>query len=108
MFVSASGLSARHTSHRCATIPDKPGWHNRWPVLAAKIRSLLYSLSPSTNDETAPKIQYWIEYVIAEEFTTIDDLVERVSSVAWGYRGSRSNISRFLKELRDAPHRSEP
>ena len=88
-------------------MPDGPGYHNRQPILAAKICSLLSSLSPSTYDEIAPKIGYWIEYVIAEQFMTIDDLVERVSSVAWG-GGPYSDISRFLKEFRDAPHRSEP
>ena len=33
-------------------------------------------------------------------------LAERVSPVAWGTRGSHSDISRFLKGFRDAPHRS--
>ena len=80
------------------------GYHNRQPIIAAKICSLLSSLSLSTYNETAPKIEYWIEYVIAEEFTTIDDLVERVSSVAWS---GGFYTSRFLKEFRDAPHRSE-
>jgi hypothetical protein len=86
---------------------SEPGYHNRQPVLAENICNLLYSLSPSTYDEIAPKIEYWIECVIAEQFTTVDDLVERVSSVAWEDRGSQSDISRFLKEFRDAPHRSE-
>jgi hypothetical protein len=87
------------------TIPD-PGYHNRQPVLAAKIRNLLRSLSPSTYDEIAPKIEYWIEYAITEQFTTTDDLVERVSFVAWECDKSH-DIARFFKEFRDAPHRSE-
>jgi hypothetical protein len=87
-------------------MPDGPGYHNRQHALATKICNLLRSLSPSTYDEIAPKIAYWIEYVITEQFTTIDDLVERVSSMAWGV-GSYSDISRFLKEFHDAPHRSE-
>jgi hypothetical protein len=86
---------------------DGPGFHNRQPIIAAKIRRLLHFLSPSTYDEIAPKIEYWIEYVITEQFTTINDLVERVSAVAWEKCASRSDISRFLKEFRDAPHRSE-
>ena len=86
---------------------SEPGYHNRQPVLAENICNLLYSLSPSTYDEIAPKIEYWIECVIAEEFTTVDDLVERVSSVAWEDRGSQSDISRFLKEFRGATHLSE-
>jgi hypothetical protein len=84
-----------------------PGYHNRQLILAANIRDLLSYLSPSTYDEIAPKIEYWIEYVIAEEFTTIDDLVKQVSFVAWRKCCSRSDISRFLKEFRDAPRRSE-
>jgi hypothetical protein len=87
------------------TIPE-PGYHNRQPVLAAKIRNLLRSLSPSTYDEIAPKIEYWIEYAIIEQFTTTDDLVERVSFVAWECNEPRS-VARFFKEFRDAPHRSE-
>jgi hypothetical protein len=87
-------------------MPDGPGYHNRQHALATKICSLLSSLNSSTYDEIAPKIEYWIEYVITEQFTTISDLVERVSSVAWGV-GSYFDISRFLKEFRDAPHRSE-
>jgi hypothetical protein len=84
-----------------------PGYHNRQPVLAAKICNLLCSLTPSAYDKIAPKIEYWIEYGITEQFMTTDDLVERVSSVAWEDRGSRSDISRFLKEFRNAPHRSK-
>jgi len=83
-----------------------PGYHNRQPVVATNICSLLYGLSPSKYDEIAPKIEYWIEYTIAEQFTTIDDLVERVSSMAWSGSGSHSDISRFLREFRYAPHRS--
>ena len=102
------GLRARHTSHRCATMPDGPGYHNRQSALATNICNLLYALNPSTYDDIAPKAEYWIEYGITEQFTTIDDLVERVSSVAWENLSSHSDISRFLKEFRDAPHRSEP
>jgi hypothetical protein len=87
------------------TVPD-PGYHNRQPVLATKIRRLLRSLSPSTYDETAPKIEYWIEYGITEQFTTTDDLVERLSFVAWDC-DKPHDIARFFKEFRDAPHRSE-
>jgi hypothetical protein len=98
---------ARHASHRCATMSNGPGYHNRQFILATKICNLVYSLSSSTHDEIAPKIEYWIEYAITERFTTIDDLVERVSSVAWGECASPSDVSRFLKEFRDALHRSE-
>ena len=77
-------------------------------ALASNICALLYDLTSSTYDEVAPKIEYWIEYVLDEQFTTIEDLVERVSVVAWDKRSSHPDISRFLKEFRDAPHRSEP
>jgi hypothetical protein len=88
------------------TIVPEPGYHNRQPVLAAKIRNLLCSLNPSTYDEIAPKIEYWIEYGVTEQFTTTDDLVERVSFVAWDC-DKPCDIARFFKEFRDAPHRSE-
>jgi hypothetical protein len=112
-----SGPRARHTFHHHTTMPNspraiqgttvpEPGYHNRQPVLATKICHLLRSLSPSTYDETAPKIEYWIEYAITEQFTTTDDLVERVSFVAWECDEPR-DIARFFKEFRDAPHRSE-
>jgi hypothetical protein len=84
-----------------------PGYHNRQPILAANIYNLLSSISPSTYDEIAPKIEYWVDYVITEQFMTTDDLVERVSSVAWENRASHSEILRFLKDFRDTPHRSE-
>jgi len=86
---------------------DGPGYHNRQPVLAANICRLLYSLSSGRYDKIAPRIEYWIEYAITEQFTTVDDLVERVSSVAWNNPDSHSDISRFLKEFRDASHRSK-
>ena len=38
---------------------------------------------------------------------TVDELVEGVSYVAWEGGGSYVSVGRFLKEFRDAPHRSE-
>lgn len=84
-----------------------PGFHNRQIVLAATICNLLYDLGPSTYDEISPTIQYWIDHCLTEQFMTIEDLVERVSPVAWSDRGSHPHISRFLKEFREAPRRSE-
>jgi len=101
------GSGVRHPSHHRAIMTGGPGYHNRQPVLATNICSLLYSLSSSNYDRIAPKIEYWIEYTITEQFTTVDDLVERVSSVAWSASGSPPDISRFLREFRDAPHRSK-
>jgi len=84
-----------------------PGYHNRESILAGNICTSLSSLGPSTYDEIAPMIEYWIEYVITEQFTTTKNLVDGVSPVAWSTSGSHPDISRFLKEFRDAPHRSE-
>jgi len=84
-----------------------PGFHNRQIVLATTICNLLYDLGPSTYDEISPTIQYWIDDCLTEQFTTIEDLVERVSPVAWSHRGSHPHISRFLKEFHEAPCRSE-
>jgi hypothetical protein len=62
--------------------------------------------SSSDYDHIAPKIEYWIEYVLREGFASVDELVEGISRIAWeGSRGS--NIGRFLREFSDAPHRSE-
>ena len=83
------------------------GYHNREDVLAANIRHLLTSLCPSAYGKIAPKIEYWIEYVITERFATPEDLAKKVSSVAWYFEDNNSEIPRFLKEFRDAHHRSE-
>jgi len=97
----------RHTSYCCTTMSQLGGYHNRQLALAATIRDMLYDLCPLTYNEIALNIEYWIEYGITEEFTNTDDLMGQVSPIAWDNRGSHSDISRFLKEFRDAPHRSE-
>jgi len=91
------------------TTPDRPGFHNRPKSISSKIRSLLISLTnrPSEYDQIAPKIEYWIEYVLRERFVTVDELVEGVSYVAWESGGAYASVGRFLKQFRDAPHRSE-
>lgn len=88
---------------------EVPGFHNRKSHVASKIRSLLISLTkePSLYDNITPKIEYWIEYALREGFTTVDELVEGVSFVAWEQGGSYSSVGQFLKEFLDAPHRSE-
>ena len=86
------------------------GYHNRKGRICSQICSLLASLTenPSEYDQTAPKIEYWIEYVLREDFSTVDELVEGVSYVAWSTSGvSFATVGKFLKEFRDAPHRSE-
>jgi hypothetical protein len=91
------------------SLSDGPGFHNRQNRIPLKIRSLLISLTrkPSEYGQITPKIEYWIEYVLREHFTTVDELVEGVSYVAWENGGSYASVARFLKEFRDAPHRSE-
>ena len=90
-------------------MPDNPGYHNRKGPICSKIRSLLISLAnePSKYDELAAKIEYWIEYVLREQFSTVDELVEGLSGVAWDNGSSCASVGRFFKEFHDAPHRSE-
>jgi hypothetical protein len=85
------------------------GPHGHGNLISSKIRSLLISLTnkPSEYDKIAPKIGYWIEYVLLEDFTTIDELVEGVSCVAWQEGGSYATVARFFREFQDAPHRYE-
>ena len=88
---------------------EGPGFHNRHAFITSKICSLLISLTqePSEYDKIAPNIEYWIEYVLREQFTTVDELVEAISWVAWNAGDTSENIARFLKEFRDAPCRSD-
>ena len=88
---------------------DRPGYHNRREPICSKIRSLLISLSkePSNYDQIAPKVEYWIEYVLREGFATVDELVEGVSGVGWDGGGSYAGVALFFKEFYDAPYRSE-
>ena len=89
-------------------MPKEIDYQNRQLVLSSNICNLFYDLNPSTYDEIAPKTGHWIEFVLSEQWTTAADLVDQVSCVAWeDHRGSHSEISRFLKEFRDAPLRSE-
>ena len=86
------------------------GYHNRQGTICSKISSLLVSIGsePSKYDQIAPKIEYWIEYVLREGFATVDELVEGVSGVGWdGVQGTHTGVGRFLKEFYDAPHRSK-
>ena len=80
---------------------------DRHIALSSNISGLLYNLGPSTYDKVAPKIEWWIEYALGERLMTTSDLVEQISPVAWDDRGSHSDISRFLKEFREALHCSE-
>ena len=91
-------------------MPNKAGFHNRKNPILSKIRSLLISLTnePSKyHDRIIQNIEYWIKYALREDFMTVDELAEGVSCVAWEDGGSYASVGRFLKEFRDAPHRSE-
>ena len=80
-------------------------YDDRKGPICSKICSLLILTgAPSKYDEIAPKVEYWIEYVLREQFATVDELVEGVSEVAWD--GGGSSAGRFLKEFHDASHRS--
>lgn len=96
-------------AYRSMTMSLEPGYHNRKGHISTKISSLLLSLGnlPSKYEQIAPRVEYWIEYVLREQFTTVDELVEGVSPVAWRINSSNPNVVQFLKEFRDAPHRSE-
>ena len=84
------------------------GYHNRNSFLPSKIYELFCFLKPSTYTEVAPKIEFWIEYALAEHSTTVNDLVQEVSLVAWSvHHDSFPSVARFLKEFRDAPNHSE-
>jgi len=84
-------------------------FHNRQLCIASKIRSLLTSLTedPSENEKITMKIEYWIEYVLCEQFATVDELAEGVSTVVWDMSDPYArSVVRFLKEFHDAPNRS--
>ena len=88
---------------------NRPGYHNRHSCIVAKISSLLVSLAqePSrSREETAQTLEYWIGYVLTEQFTTVDELVEGVSYIAWE-GGNPYVVASFLKEFRNVPCRSE-
>ena len=106
---SHSGSTPRHTFHRSITMSNGTDFHDCKKPIVNKIRSLLAFLvkKPSEYDQIAPKIEYWIEYVLREDFMTVDDLVEGVSYVAWGDCACYANVPRFLKEFHDAPHRCD-
>jgi len=81
---------------------------NSRTAIASKISSLFCSLEPSTYHEVASKVEFWTEYAFTEHWVTVDELVEKVSSLAWLKHSSHASVARFLMEFRDAPHRSDP
>jgi hypothetical protein len=104
----------RRRGSRPATLLTAPrptmGYQSRRGPICSKICSMLITLADGTSnyDHIAPKIEYWIEYVLREGFASVDELVEGISGVAWGsVQGSYASIGRFFREFSDAPHRSE-
>ena len=83
------------------------GYDSCKDVLVSNVSRMLCFLYPSTYDELAPKIEYWIEYIITEQFATPKDLAEQLSIIAWDCPDHDAGFPRFLKEFRDAPNRSE-
>ena len=85
------------------------GYHNRQTAIRSKIRSLFTSLisAPSNYVEITPHLEYWIDYVLREDFLTVDELVEEISYLAWDQSGTFTKVAQFLKEFHDSPHRSE-
>ena len=83
-----------------------PGYHNCAISISAKIYSLFRLLEIPTYDGIAPKIEYWVELALTQQFTTVDELVEQVSLLVWNGLKSPISFSRFLREFRDSPRRS--
>ena len=73
---------------------------------STKIYSLFSCLDTQTYDKVALEIEYWIELVLTQQLTTVDNLVEGVSALAWTTYCCPASFARFLKEFRDSPHRS--
>ena len=103
------GPHPSHTFRHSTTMDLRPGFHNRGHHISLKIRSLLTSLpqEQSEFDKAAQNIEFWIEYILREQFMTVDELVEGVSYAAWDSCSSSANVARFFKEFRNTPHRSE-
>ena len=92
---------SRHT-YRLTTM----SYQNRDVSASAKIYTLFFALDLKTYDEVAQKLEYWIETVLSQRFTTVAKLVEYVSTIAWTTHKSPASLARFLKEFRDSPRRS--
>jgi hypothetical protein len=107
--VAYGGSIPRRAFRRSTTISNMSGPNGHGNLISLKIRSLLTTLTiePSDYDRIAPKIEYWIEYVLRAHFTTADELVEGVSCMAWEDGDSYASVARFFREFHDAPHRSE-
>ena len=92
----------RFISSRLTTM----SYQHRGSVVSLKICSLFSHLNTQTYDEVAPMIGSWTELALTQQFTTVDGLVERVSTWIWNGQYAPACFSRFLKEFRNSPHRS--
>jgi len=81
-------------------------YQNRGDGVSGKIYSLLSQIDTQRYDEIAPKIEYWTELALTQQLTTVDKLVEHVSTLPWTIHPSPASVGRFLKEFRDSPRRS--
>jgi len=81
-------------------------YHNRGNGVSKKIYSLLSQIDTRRYDEIAPGIEYWTELALTQQLTTVDKLVEHVSTMPWTGLTSPASVGRFLKEFRDSPRRS--
>ena len=81
-------------------------YQDRGISLSRQIYWLLSCLDIPTYDKIAPKIEYWTELALTQQFTTVDKLVEDVSDLPWTSHRSLASVARFLKEFRDSPRRS--
>jgi len=96
------GPPVRHTFHRPTTMPDQ----DRGIDVSRKIHSLFLRLDIQTYDEVTPKIEYWTELALTQQFTTVDKLAEEVSFLPWTTYRCPASFARFLKEFRNSPRRS--
>ena len=91
----------RHTYHLTTM-----SYQNRDIGASAKIYTLFFILNAPKYDKVAPKLEYWIETALSQQFTTVAKLVEHVSAITWSGHKSPASLARFLKEFRDSPRRS--
>lgn len=82
-------------------------YHHRRSVIGTKICHLLQRLLSDSYESVSPSVGFWIEHALTEQSMDVDDLVEQVSFMAWTRYGFSRSVARFLREFRDAPHRSE-
>ena len=84
-------------------------YHNCGISVSGKIYDIFRQLNPQTCGDLTPRIESWIEVALTQELTTVDELIVRVSNLAWFGPGDgfHSSFARFLKRFRDSSRRSE-